>query len=165
VIQREQWGIENFCERDIGSVVTRKVAPQRPRSIRQELVRPELDRQIEEVGMRLSNLVGAGCAAEFLSSNNIGALERHQCRREKVHAGELVSSPSPIGTRVKEHRDDDQRSRAHEGDGRAGIGSNSLDNRPGAHVVVVVAHLQAVAVATDLNNRSGVMTAAHGRPP
>ena len=105
MIQSDERCIENFSECDVGGVVARQVAPQVPHSVGQDLIGPQLNAEVKEVGVRLSGLVCADCAAELLAPNDIGAFERHQRRREKIRAGQHVSGPSASGTGVQQHSD------------------------------------------------------------
>jgi hypothetical protein len=106
MIQSDERCIEDFSECDVGGVIAGQVAPQSPHPIRQDLIGPQFNAQVNEVGVRLSGLIGAHCSAEFLAPNDIGTFERHQRWREKIRAGQHVSDPSAGGTGVQEHSDD-----------------------------------------------------------
>ena len=74
-IQGDKRCVEGLGECDISRVVAGEVSPKLPNPLRKRLIRKQVHRQVDQVGMRLSGLVRTDQAAELVTSNDVRAFE------------------------------------------------------------------------------------------
>ena len=74
-IERDKRSPEKLSERDVAGVVDRQVQPKLPRPDGEELIRPALDRQVNQIGVGLRGLVGADQPGQLLAAEDVRGLE------------------------------------------------------------------------------------------
>src|SRR5690606_3975672 len=85
----------------------------------EQLVGPQLDRQVEQVGVGLGGEIRADPGGRLLAPQDVGRLEQHEVRREQVGPAQLIGGPLAGGPTVDEQRDD-RRGIADDGAGHGG---------------------------------------------
>ena len=74
-IERDKRSPEKLSERDVAGVVDRQVQTKLPRPDGEELIRPALDRQVNQIGVGLRGLVRADQPCQLLAAEYVRGLE------------------------------------------------------------------------------------------
>lgn len=102
VVECHQSCAEEFGQCHVARVVDSQMAPHLPRPRRQQLVRPQLDIQVEQVSVSLCGLVGGYESGELVAADDAGRFEWKQTGSGKVGSAENACHPLAVGTGVQQ---------------------------------------------------------------
>lgn len=90
----------------VAGVVGREVPPQLPSARGEQVEGPQLEREVEEVGVGLRRNVSADLVGQRQPAQDVGRLEGGEVWREKIGGSQGVRGPEPDLTAVGEHGDE-----------------------------------------------------------